>query len=180
MALARHCSILQVVGFQNSGKTTLMEKLIHRATSEGLLSASIKHHGHGGVPVNESASKDSVRHYQAGAVVSGVEGAGVLSLTVKREAWSLQQLLTLYQTFDINVIFVEGYKQESYPKVVLLRSAEDIPLLHSLSNIQCVIYWEACHLSNDLPYPAFPIVDDKQYIDFLIRIVREQDGTNVI
>lgn len=157
-----------------------MEKLIHRATSEGLLSASIKHHGHGGAPLNESASKDSVRHYQAGAVVSGVEGAGVLSLTVRREKWSLQQLLTLYQAFDIDVIFVEGYKQESYPKVVLLRSAEDIPLLHSLSNIQCVIYWEACHLPNDLSYPVFPIIDDKQYIDFLIRIVREQDGTNII
>nr|WP_238941852.1 molybdopterin-guanine dinucleotide biosynthesis protein B [Bacillus sp. REN10] len=170
--MARHCSILQVVGYQNSGKTTLMEKLIHRAASEGLLVSSIKHHGHGGAPMNEAASKDSVRHYRAGAVVSGVEGDGVLSLTVKRDCWSLPQLLTLYQAFDVDVIFVEGYKQETYPKVVLLRGEEDIDLLYSLSNIQCVIYWEACRLPNDLPYPAFPISDDKQSIDFLIRIVR--------
>ncbi|WP_338754418.1 molybdopterin-guanine dinucleotide biosynthesis protein B [Bacillus sp. FJAT-52991] len=180
MALARDCSILQVVGFQNSGKTTLMEKLITRATQAGLLAASIKHHGHGGTPASEQASKDSGRHHRAGAVVSGVEGEGVLSLTAKRDRWSLQQLLTLYQAFDVDVIFVEGYKQEDYPKVVLLRQEEDMELLQSLSNIQCVIYWEMCRLPSNLPYPVFPITDDQQYIDFLMRIVRESNGTNLI
>lgn len=43
-------SILQIVGYQNSGKTTLMEKLIQALTYEGMKVATIKHHGHGGYP----------------------------------------------------------------------------------------------------------------------------------
>lgn len=73
MALGQHRKILQIVGYQNSGKTTLMEQLIKRATTEGLRVGTIKHHGHGGVPMIE-ASKDSSRHELAGASVTAVEG----------------------------------------------------------------------------------------------------------
>lgn len=74
MALEQHRKIIQIVGYQNSGKTTLMEQLIKHATKEGLRVGTIKHHGHGGAPV-ENLSKDSNRHEQAGARVSAVEGA---------------------------------------------------------------------------------------------------------
>lgn len=73
MALGQHRKILQIVGYQNSGKTTLMEQLIKQATMEGLRVGAIKHHGHGGVPMIET-SKDSSRHELAGAVVTAVEG----------------------------------------------------------------------------------------------------------
>lgn len=43
-------SILQVVGYQNSGKTTLIEKLCQLAECEGLKLGCFKHHGHGGTP----------------------------------------------------------------------------------------------------------------------------------
>ncbi len=62
MTLGKNCPILQIVGFQNSGKTTLTEKLIFRASIAGLKAASIKHHGHGGTPDTELSSKDSIRH----------------------------------------------------------------------------------------------------------------------
>lgn len=74
MSVGEICPILQIVGFQNSGKTTLSEKLIFRASKAGLKAASIKHHGHGGPPDNELSSKDSIRHHEAGAVISSVEG----------------------------------------------------------------------------------------------------------
>jgi molybdopterin-guanine dinucleotide biosynthesis protein B len=180
MALGQHCSILQIVGFQNSGKTTLMEKLIVRAVEDGLCVASIKHHGHGGAPDNEQISKDSLRHQKAGAIVSGVEGDGILQLYARRDNWRLEEIIELYQSFSIDVIFIEGYKQENYPKVVFLRDEQDVSLLHSLSNIICVISWTMLHNQEMKQYPIFQLEEDKKYIDFLMRIVREPDGTNII
>lgn len=50
-------SILQVVGFQNSGKTTLIEKLCQLAEREGLKLGCFKHHGHGGHQIVLSKKK---------------------------------------------------------------------------------------------------------------------------
>ncbi len=41
----------------------------------------------------------------------------------------------------MDTILIEGYKKENYPKVVLLRSAEDAELLHKVENIVAVITW---------------------------------------
>ncbi len=83
MALEQYCPILQVVGYQNSGKTTLMEKLIKKSADSGLHIASIKHHGHGGALKNEIAEKDSERHQKAGSAITAVEGGGSLQIQIK-------------------------------------------------------------------------------------------------
>jgi molybdopterin-guanine dinucleotide biosynthesis adapter protein len=181
MALGQHFPILQIVGFQNSGKTTLMEKLINKAAMDGLNVASIKHHGHGGAPDNQQVSKDSIRHQKAGAMVSGVEGNGVLQIAGRRDRWSLEEIIEIYHFFSPDALFIEGYKQENYQKVVLIRDESDFPKLQSLTNIICVISW------NDLQdkekkqhYPFFLLNEEKKYMEFLMRIVRGQDGTKII
>ncbi|MEH6948380.1 molybdopterin-guanine dinucleotide biosynthesis protein B [Bacillus sp. JJ634] len=175
MALGKYCSILQVVGYQNSGKTTLMEKLISRAAQLGLRAASIKHHGHGGAPSCESPSKDSIRHYEAGAVVSSVEGAGILQLRAKMDDLSLEEMLRFYQFFLIDVIFVEGYKRESYPKVALLRDEQDLSILDSLTNVQCIISHVQVDQKLVQNYKVFQLNEDHLYIDFLMEVVNK-DG----
>lgn len=180
MALGKHYAILQVVGFQNSGKTTLMEKLIGRATQAGLRAASIKHHGHGGVPARESHAKDSMRHYEAGAVVSSVEGDGVLQLHGRMNDWGLAKIIKLYEIFSLDVIFIEGYKRESYPKVVFIRDERDFSMLHFLTNIQCVISHVKLEDKINPDYQVFQLDEDDQYIDFLMEEVVKKGGTGCI
>ncbi|AYE51183.1 molybdopterin-guanine dinucleotide biosynthesis protein B [Priestia megaterium NCT-2] len=178
MALGEHCSIIQIVGYQNSGKTTLVEKLIAKAKQEGLRVASIKHHGHGGVPDNICSSKfkDSIRHYKAGAIVSSVEGDGVLQLSAKVDNWGLEKTLKLYELFSPQVIFIEGYKQEHYPKVVLIRSQNDLSLLRSLTNIKCVISHIKLDKEAVKKHRVFQLDEEKFYIDFLIEeVVKKMD-----
>lgn len=182
MALGKYCSILQIVGFQNSGKTTLVEKLISKAKQEGLRVASIKHHGHGGVPDNtcSSKSKDSIRHHEAGAMVSSVKGDGVLQLSAKVDNWNLGKIIELYSFFSIDVIFVEGYKKEHYPKVVLIRNENDLSLLHFLTNIKCVV----SHINLDKKvlkkYRIFQLDEEEFYMDFLIKEVVKKGGTKFV
>lgn len=153
--------VFQVVGYQNSGKTTLMEKLIRAATERGMRAATIKHHGHGGVP----DSKDSTRHQQAGAIVAGVEGDGILQLNMQQQNWTLDEIIHLYDFFPIDFIFVEGYKKEPHPKAVLIRNKEDLPLLE-LNNIQCVISWISLP---DHSFPTFHVKQDEEYVPFILN-----------
>lgn len=43
----RDRKVYQIVGFQNSGKTTLMESIINYWSKHDLKVGTIKHHGHG-------------------------------------------------------------------------------------------------------------------------------------
>ncbi|MCU5740078.1 molybdopterin-guanine dinucleotide biosynthesis protein B [Bacillus cereus] len=163
-------SILQIVGYQNSGKTTLVEKIVHALAESEMKVATIKHHGHGGFP--EVAQKDSERHRKAGAVVSSVEGAGLLSLSSLRKKWSLQEIIRLYEFFKVDTILIEGYKKENYPKVVLLRSTEDAELLHKVENIVAVITWYDVPVNIREEYKVFHITEEELYIDWFLQTVR--------
>ncbi|MDM5236391.1 molybdopterin-guanine dinucleotide biosynthesis protein B [Bacillus cereus] len=170
MAMGKAPSILQIVGYQNSGKTTLVERVVHALAKKEMKVATIKHHGHGGFP--EVAQKDSERHRKAGAIVSSVEGAGLLSLTSLREEWSLQEIVRLYEFFEVDTILIEGYKKESYPKVVLLRSAEDAELLHKVENVAAVITWHDVSANVREQYKVFHITEEELYIDWFVQTVR--------
>ncbi|GAB6457051.1 molybdopterin-guanine dinucleotide biosynthesis protein B [Bacillus cereus group sp. MYBK71-2] len=165
-------SILQIVGYQNSGKTTLVEKVVCALAERKMKVATIKHHGHGGFP--EVAQKDSERHRKAGAIVSSVEGAGLLSMSSLREDWSLQEIIRLYEFFEVDTILIEGYKKESYPKVVLLRSAEDVELLHKVENIVAVITWYDAPANLREEYTVFHITEEELYIDWFVQTVRRK------
>ena len=60
--------ILSIVGKSNSGKTTLLEKLITELTGRGWRVATIKHNKHGFNIDHEG--KDSYRHKKAGALTT--------------------------------------------------------------------------------------------------------------
>ncbi|MBG9453489.1 molybdopterin-guanine dinucleotide biosynthesis protein B [Lysinibacillus sphaericus] len=171
--MGQHRKILQIVGYQNSGKTTLMEQLITQAATEGFRVGTIKHHGHGGIPMIES-SKDSVRHEKAGASVAAVEGEGTLRMSIHQSNWQLADILAIYETFNMDMILIEGYKNEDYPKVVLLRQAEDESLLQKVSNIICVLYWPTYPLNKPLDYPAYSIQEEAKYMEVLMQEMRRK------
>lgn len=171
MALVQHQKILQIIGYQNSGKTTLIEQMITQATTEGLRVGTIKHHGHGGIPMLE-ASKDSMRHEQAGASVTAVEGDGTLRMTIRQSEWQLANILEIYAALPLDTILIEGYKNEHYPKVVLLRTAQDQELLHKVSNIICILYWPTYLHDIPLDVPVFSIHEKTQYMEFLLKEMR--------
>ncbi|WP_394184421.1 molybdopterin-guanine dinucleotide biosynthesis protein B [Metabacillus halosaccharovorans] len=131
--------ILQVVGYQNSGKTTFVTEYIKEAVRYKLKVGTIKHHGHGGALTQNDNGKDTQKHREAGAQVTFVEGNESFILSSNQIKLTLSQMISLYNTFCLDVILIEGYKFEEYPKVVLLRSKEDLPMLKKTVNITCVL-----------------------------------------
>jgi len=162
--------VLQLVGYKNSGKTTFTNKLINQLTACGLKVVTIKHHGHGGKPsvVEET---DSAQHMKSGAIASIVEGDGRILLQIDDMEWSLQKKIEMLSVVDPDIILVEGYKYESYEKVVFIRDHDDLHLLQELKYIELVIFKDKMDV--DFPYPSFHR-EDPQAIQWLVDYLETQ------
>jgi|SRR5690625_452970 len=155
-------SIIQVVGYKHSGKTTFIKKLISSVLKDLPLNvATLKHHGHGGEPQIVKGT-DSYEHLQAGAFMSGVQGENRLQLKITgTKNANLEKIIAIYKHFPINLLIIEGYKRAPYPKIVLINDRDDEHLLQ-LENIIAVGGWSKPTLL-DGKYPTFSINDFAAY-----------------
>ncbi|WP_249745201.1 molybdopterin-guanine dinucleotide biosynthesis protein B [Mesobacillus boroniphilus] len=161
--------LFQVAGYQNSGKTTLSLRLIKELTAAGLKVATVKHHGHGGRPEVVEA-KDSDMHVKAGAAVSLVEGGGRMIIHAENGQWSLSEEIDMLSFFKPDVILIEGYKNEPYPKAVILRDESDLELVEKLHNIQVVLCRKP-GLSNLLKDSALPVLNMDDGVCWILEYI---------
>ena len=116
--------ILAFVGRSNSGKTTLIERLIPELTHAGYRVATIKHAGHGFELDTEG--KDSWRHKRAGASTVVVLSKSSLAMFADvPEEMKVEEVRDQFVNTDIDLIIAEGWKSEGYPKVVVVRERLD-------------------------------------------------------
>ena len=112
--------MLAVSGVHNSGKTTLLEKLIPLLRARGLNVRVIKNDGHDFTP--DVPGTDSFRLREAGA-----EGVAVFSgqRYLLTEAFRLteQDLLALFERHGYDLVLMEGFKESGWPKIEVVRSA---------------------------------------------------------
>jgi molybdopterin-guanine dinucleotide biosynthesis protein B len=112
--------IVSIVGKSESGKTTLIEKLIAELTRRGFRVATIKHNRHGFEIDHEG--KDSWRHKQAGAVTTVVASPGrVAVIEDTQKDYNLAEIRDRYIR-DADIILAEGYKFNPHPKIEVFRT----------------------------------------------------------
>lgn len=149
--------IIQVVGYKNSGKTTVSAKLTELLTNKGYRVGTIKNHGHGG-KLKKVPGTDTERHLDAGATISTVLGGDEWLTSFKQvERKTTTDLIRQYKLYGVDIIIIEGLKHDDYPKIVLLRNNEDAETLLKLTNIKAVGGWEKPSLvdSGDNNYVYF-------------------------
>jgi molybdopterin-guanine dinucleotide biosynthesis adapter protein len=162
-----------VVGFKNSGKTTLVARLVEAFKREGLRVGTCKHDGAHDFEIDRPGT-DSWQHRAAGADVTLVasrthaalqqfyEGAAEPPL----ERW-LEELSD--PRLGLDLIVVEGWKNSSLPKIVLLRDLADAKNVEHLSNVVC--------FAADSPLPSIAVHDSPVYYDrddivTLVQLIR--------
>ena len=112
--------IVSIVGTSNSGKTTLIEKLVAELTRRGFRVATIKHSHHGFEIDHEG--KDSWRHKQAGAVATVLASPGRIALIEDAaKDYDLVEIRDLYIR-NADIILAEGYKRNPHPKIEVYRT----------------------------------------------------------
>jgi molybdopterin-guanine dinucleotide biosynthesis protein B len=115
--MERGLMILGVYGYQDSGKTTLVEKLVKDLAGRGYRVSSVKHTSSSGLVDREG--KDSKRHSDAGSdpvILVGKEGATAWIRGSNQMEFAVELVKA---QFNPDVIIVEGFKGGPYPKVAL-------------------------------------------------------------
>ena len=105
-----------IVGWKNSGKTTLVERLVTEITSRGFSVSTVKH-AHHTFDVDHEG-KDSFRHRAAGATEV---------LLASRNRWALMHEIRdgaepplselLEKISPVELVLIEGYKRDNHAKV---------------------------------------------------------------
>jgi|GEM_PF-1017413 len=140
--------ILQVVGYKNSGKTTLISRWTELLSKNNRNVAVIKHHGHGGTLEQPLSETDSMRYMQAGSASSIVFDDQLIQLHMKQQPPSLSTAIEMAKLAGPELILIEGVKAAQYQKIVLLRNIDDWQALKSLKHTLAVIVHEDAACDN--------------------------------
>ncbi len=143
--------IFAICGWGNSGKSTLIEKLILEYTRKGLRVVAVKHNMHH--LDLDHPGKDSDRFFQAGADVHMQSQTERLQRSHPPSFKDLDsQLIGLSRHYDL--ILVEGQKKSPLPKV-WLQSDNDPECPDDITNVKAVISRD-----EDRLVPAMKIIDN--------------------
>jgi molybdopterin-guanine dinucleotide biosynthesis protein B len=159
--------IFGVVGWKNSGKTTLVSRLIAELTRRGFKVAAVKH-AHHGFDVDQPG-RDSYRFREAGArevaVVSGRRVAIMHELRDEEEP-PLEAVLERLSGSDL--ILVEGFKAHSHDKIEARRreAAQQTPMLGDMPGIVAIA---TDHGADTGEVPVYELDDIAGMADFILR-----------
>jgi molybdopterin-guanine dinucleotide biosynthesis protein B len=157
--------LLGFAAFSGTGKTTLLTRLLPRFTANGLRVGLIKH-SHHDFEI-DYPGKDSYELRRAGAspvmLSSSHRRAVIAELPEVREPVLDDELRHFDQT-GLDLILVEGFKHERFPKLELHRPALGRPLLFPGDDTIIAI-------ATDAPLPVEPTIPQLDLND-LDRIAR--------
>ena len=131
-------NVIGICGYHNSGKTTLIEKLIKWLKNEGYKIATIKN-----IPKKfsiDTEGKDTWKHRQAGASVVVASSPDETAFIFKRGMELKEIADILNKIVHPDLILVEGHKRERIPKI----SVGDIELEGAIKyedNIDVIQSW---------------------------------------
>jgi molybdopterin-guanine dinucleotide biosynthesis protein B len=166
--------ILSIVGKSDSGKTTLIEKLVPELTRRGYRIATVKHDTHG-FEVDQEG-KDSWRHKQAGAhtvVISSPQKVALIR-DVEKDLTLEEIRERLIQ--DVDLILSEGYKKDVQPKIEIFRKEKHKELLCTKEdNLKAIV----SDRTFDIGVPCFDLEDMAGLASFIekefIKSKKEED-----
>lgn len=127
-AIANPTPTFGITGHSGMGKTTLLERLVPALTARGLVVSLVKH-SHKAIEIDRPG-KDSYRLREAGCsevVLLGDQRWALMHELRGAPEPTLAELLDRLQPCDL--VLVEGFKQDDFPKLEVWRPALGIPLL---------------------------------------------------
>ncbi|MHC4660483.1 MAG: molybdopterin-guanine dinucleotide biosynthesis protein B [Planctomycetota bacterium] len=114
-------AVVAFVGKSNSGKTTVLEKVVAELSGRGRRVGVIKHDAHEFEIDHEG--KDSYRLKHAGAKTAVISSAGKFAMVTDLDApLELETIVARYFA-DCEIVLAEGWKKEAKVKIEVFRTA---------------------------------------------------------
>lgn len=131
--------VLQIVGYKNSGKTTLVCKIIAALTAEGYRVGSAKHDAH--EFRLDDPTTDSDLHLSSGALET-ILTSQTATRAMRKSSTSLHEIAQQLAG-KVDILIAEGFKTATYPKIALIHHHDEMrDLLSQSSDIRLWISWE--------------------------------------
>ena len=115
-------TIISIAGKQNAGKTTLIRTLIPELKERGHRVGTLKYN------IKEfkidHEGKDTYKYYHSGADSIALTSQDEIAV-IKRvtDPPGTSEIITKYLN-DVNIVLVEGYRGEGYPRIKIVNSKE--------------------------------------------------------
>lgn len=164
MSTYKQPMVMQLVGYSNSGKTTLLTKLISLLEQKGLRVGVIKHDGGHDFEIDQPG-KDTWRFREAGASLVAITSRTKTAM-IEQRPLPLAVLIERMGHAGADLVLVEGFKQEIYPKLVLIRKTEDQELVKRLTQVEGIVCWQDERYGD---FPHFSINDASGIACFLFN-----------
>ncbi|GAB6146866.1 molybdopterin-guanine dinucleotide biosynthesis protein B [Desulfocicer niacini] len=160
----KHPPVVSIVSKKDSGKTTLLVKLIPELKKRGYTVGTLKHDTHGFDIDHEG--KDTWRHKKAGSDVVVISCPWKISLIkdVEKEL-SIDELVENF-FMDTDIVITEGYKRADKPKIELFRKAAHSSPVYSSSKNSTLIAMIS-DVDMDIDVPLFHIDNIIGIADFI-------------
>ena len=155
-----------VIGWKNSGKTSLMERLVAEITGRGFSVSTVKHVHH--TVDLDQPGKDTYRHRAAGAREVVLASADRLAILVEHRGPEPELPAVLARMTPVDLILVEGYKRDAHPKVEVWRAETGHPLIQPGDPLVRAVATDA---ALTLPVPVLDLNDTRAVADFILREV---------
>ena len=161
--------VLGFAAFSGTGKTTLLEQLIPLLKTAGIRLALVKHSHHDFEM--DKPGKDSYRLRKAGA-------EQMLLASKYRTAWikegdgetepDLFELLPRLNTANLDLVLVEGFRHQPFPKIEIHRPVLGKPLLCAEDKDIIALVCDD-PVADECTLPRLPINEPEAVADFILQ-----------
>jgi molybdopterin-guanine dinucleotide biosynthesis protein MobB len=158
--------IFGLAGWSGSGKTTLVVRLLPALIRRGVSVSTVKH-AHHEFDIDQPG-KDSYRHREAGAREVLVSSSARWALMHEQRGADEPRLADLLRHMSpVDLVLVEGFKRNSFPKLEVHRPSIRKPLLYP-DDPDIVAFASDTKLPH-LPLPFLPLADADAIAAFIIE-----------
>lgn len=156
--------VIAFAAWSGTGKTTLIEKVVRCLCEKGVRVAVVKHDAHHFDIDHEG--KDSWRYTHSGAVVSVISSPEKTAAVIQRP-YGIYEILEKIR--DVDIILVEGYKNEALPQIGICRAASGKGFTAPLSRFLAV----ATDTEVQADIPVFGLDDIEEITEFIMQNMKD-------
>jgi len=167
--------IISIVGKSDSGKTTLIEKLVSELKSKEYKIATIKHDVHGFEI--DHPGKDSYRHKHAGSFQTIISSPKQIAIIKDSDRdLEIDEIIENYIN-DVDIILTEGYKRNNKKKIEVHRKEMNQELLCNKNDNVLAI---ATDEELDSDFPQYNINDSKGLVNLIeLELINKKNHQKV-